>query len=509
MVPLPVITEPFSRIAIDIVGPLPICPKSQNRFILTVLDLATHYPEAIALHEHTAPTVAKALTTVFSKFGFPLEILSDQGTDFMSDVMRHFTQEFDIKQIRTSPYRPQTNGSCERFNRTMKSMIRSLTDKFHDSWDECLQWVLFAYREIPVETVGFSPFELLFGRNIRGPLGLLKSSWLQDQDSNQGVKPNVLKYIMDLRQKLQQCQEIALDTANEAKTNSKVWYDRRSREREFDIGQLVLVLLPMAGKPLDAKYQGPYKIIGKLGPVDYVIATPNKRRSQRVCHVNMLKAYVERDWKTVLLNVCLPVPDDTDHEFITDFDLATTDKNDAFNLSHIEDPNRAELQQLLSSYSDIFNDVPGKTTLCSHKIEIKPGARPIKLAPYRANPEKADQIRKELDQMIKMGVIEESNSPWSSPVVLIPKPDGSIRFCIDYRRVNDITQPDAFPLPRIEDLIDKIGKAKFLTKNRFIPGILAGTNGRRSNSNISLCYTSWPISMEIYAVWITKCARYL
>jgi hypothetical protein len=220
----------------------------------------------------------------------------------------------------------------------------------------------------------------------------------------------------------------------------------------------------MAGKPLDAKYQGPYKIIGKLGPVDYVIATPNKRRPQRVCHVNMLKAYVERDWKTVLLNVCLPVPDDTDHEFITDFDLATTDKNDAFNLSHIEDPNRAELQQLLSSYSDIFNDVPGKTTLCSHKIEIKPGARPIKLAPYRANPEKADQIRKELDQMIKMGVIEESNSPWSSPVVLIPKPDGSIRFCIDYRRVNDITQPDAFPLPRIEDLIDKIGKAKYLTK---------------------------------------------
>jgi hypothetical protein len=108
--------------------------------------------------------------------------------------------------------------------------------------------------------------------------------------------------------------------------------------------------------------------------------------------------------------------------------------------------------------------MPGKTSLCTHKIEIKPGTRPIRMSPYRANPEKAELIRKELDLMTKMGVIEDSNSPWASPVVLIPKPDGSIRFCIDYRRVNDVTEPDAFPLPRIEDLIDKIGKAKYLTK---------------------------------------------
>jgi len=84
LMPLPVMTEPWSRIAIDIVGPLPTCTKSQNRFVLTVLDLATHYPEAIALTDHTAPQVAKALSTVFCRFGFCQEILSDQGSDFMS-----------------------------------------------------------------------------------------------------------------------------------------------------------------------------------------------------------------------------------------------------------------------------------------------------------------------------------------------------------------------------------------------------------------------------------------
>ena len=124
--------------------------------------MATHYPEAIPLKEHTAENVAKALTTVFSRFGFALEILSDQGSDFMSEIMHHFLQEFDIKQIRTSPYHPQTNGSCERFHRTMKSMIRAFTEKFENEWDECLPWILFAYREIPVESIGFSPFELVF-----------------------------------------------------------------------------------------------------------------------------------------------------------------------------------------------------------------------------------------------------------------------------------------------------------------------------------------------------------
>jgi len=159
LMPLPVMTEPWSRIAIDIVGPLPTCDKSQNRFVLTVLDLATHYPEAIALTDHRAPQVAKALSTVFCRFGFCQEILSDQGTDFMSEVMKYFLREFNISHIRTSPYHPQTNGSCERFHRTMKSMIRSVSDKFENSWDECLPWILFAYREIPVQSLGFSPFE--------------------------------------------------------------------------------------------------------------------------------------------------------------------------------------------------------------------------------------------------------------------------------------------------------------------------------------------------------------
>ena len=131
------------------------------------------------MKQHTAQDVAQALSKVFSHFGFPQKILHDQGTDLMSSLMQIFLNDFGISQIKSSPYHPQTNGACERFNGTLKSMLRSLTYKFPDSWDTALPWVLFAYREVPVEIVGCSPFDLLFGRSVAGPLSLHKSSWLR------------------------------------------------------------------------------------------------------------------------------------------------------------------------------------------------------------------------------------------------------------------------------------------------------------------------------------------
>jgi len=117
MILVPLMSEPWSRIATDIVGPLPVYPKSGNRFILTCIDLATHYPEAIPIKQHTAPEVANALAQIFSHFGFPEAILSDQGTKFMSELMQQFLFEFGITQVRSSLYHPETNGSCERFHR--------------------------------------------------------------------------------------------------------------------------------------------------------------------------------------------------------------------------------------------------------------------------------------------------------------------------------------------------------------------------------------------------------
>ena len=476
LVPLPVVSEPFSLVAIDIVGPLPTT-ASKNRFILTVFDMATHYPEAIPLQSHTASDVATALSEVFCRHGLPDRILSDQGTDFMSHLMQIFLHDFSISQIRTSPYHPQSNASLERFHKTLKGMIRCLADKFDNNWDACLKWALFAYREIPVESLGYSPFELLYGRQARGPLSLLKTTWAKGLTDLSSAKQNVVAYLLDLRQKLKEIVDTAVEHNKRAKTKSKTWYDKRARERTFAPGDLVLALLPSTKDPLGLKYQGPYRIIEKVGPVDYILETPGRRKSTALLHVNLLKRYVTRDIATNSYSSAdakLSIPHITDDELIghsgcwfTSADPSATSAQlvqDQFNLQHLSSDCRKELAQLLSKYPKLFNDNPGKTDAIVHHIELQPGTRPIKMSPYRVNPEKAELIRKELDLMKSMGVIEDSTSPWGSPVVLIPKPDGSIRFCVDYRKLNDKTLPDAHPLPRIDDLIDKVGKAKFMTK---------------------------------------------
>jgi len=125
---------------------------------------------------------------------------------------------------------------------------------------------------------------------------------------------------------------------------------------------------------------------------------------------------------------------------------------------------QSELKNLLGEYQIIFSDVPGKTTLGVHHIEVPSGTRPIRCTPYRLGPEKSAYLKKELIDLVDLGIIEESTSPWVSPIVMVPKTDGKLRLCTDFRKVNAVTIPDPFPLPRIEDLIDRIGQAKFLTK---------------------------------------------
>ena len=99
----------------DLVGPLPRTAAG-NKFILVICDYATRYPEAIALPDTTAETVAEHLITLFTRVGIPAEILTDQGANFMSALLKALYKRLNIKSIRTSPYRPQSDGLVERFN---------------------------------------------------------------------------------------------------------------------------------------------------------------------------------------------------------------------------------------------------------------------------------------------------------------------------------------------------------------------------------------------------------
>ena len=118
-----VIDTPFKRIAIDLVGPIFPASKRGYRYILTIIDYATRYPEAIALRNIDAETVTEALLGVFSRVGFPKEVLSDCGTQFTSDLICEVSRLLSLRKLFTSPYHPICNGLVKKFNGTLKSML--------------------------------------------------------------------------------------------------------------------------------------------------------------------------------------------------------------------------------------------------------------------------------------------------------------------------------------------------------------------------------------------------
>ncbi len=124
-----------------------------------------------------------------------------------------------------------------------------------------------------------------------------------------------------------------------------------------------------------------------------------------------------------------------------------------------------KLNSLLEEYSDVFatsNLDLGRTSIIQHKIDTG-DANPIKQAPYRTSQSQRQDIENHISNMLEQDVIQISTSPWSSPVVLVKKKEGTTRFCIDYRKLNAVTKKDSYPLPRIDDALDSLAGSKYFS----------------------------------------------
>ena len=259
----------------------------------------------------------------------------------------------------------------------------------------------------------------------------------------------------------------------------KTWYDKKAREQTYVPGDQVLLFLPVPGSPLRAKFVGPYSVLKRLNSVDYAISTPDWRRPKRVCHVNMMKPYY--GWQAVVL--CVDTENNNDTEGLNQDPVhAYLDKagpspknsmvlqNLGEKLGHLSEYQQLTMSDLIQEYRDLFTDAPGRTTVLSHNIVLKEGAAPVKQHPYRLNPMKADIVKQEIQYMMENNLIEPSDSPWSSPVLLVPKPDKTFHLCIDFRKVNALTKVDSYPLPRVEDCIDRLGNAGYVSKYDLLKG---------------------------------------
>ena len=357
----------------DIVGPLPRS-RSGMRYILVICDYATHYPEAIPLKSFDADHVAEALLTFFSRVGIPSEILTDQGSNFTSQLLMEIYRLLHVHPIRTTPYLPQTDGLVERFNQTLKSMLKKTTVEEGKDWDRLIPYLLFAYQEVPQSSTGFSPFELVFGRPVRGPMDVLKETWEVDKKSSESI----VSYVLSVREKFDKMAELVEENLKEAQQTQKRWYDQNACQRKFQAGDQVLVLLPSSTSKLLAQWQGPYEVVRQVNKVNYRIRMYDKRKKLKTFHINLLK-----EWNAPVQSVNLMEEQEIHDEGeipVWEADTRSTVQQVKFG-SQLQPKEKEELQKLLQRYSDIFCDKPGLTTQMEHRIKIT-AQQTIRLPPY-------------------------------------------------------------------------------------------------------------------------------
>ncbi|KAL1246972.1 hypothetical protein QQF64_034274 [Cirrhinus molitorella] len=411
--PLPVISTPFRRIAMDIVGPLERS-SAGHQYILVICDYATRYPEAFPLRSITTPKIIQALVQLFSRVGIPEEILTDQGTNFTSRLMGQLHRQLGITAIRTSAYHPQTDGLTERFNQTLKNMLRKFVSDTGRDWDKWLPFLLFAYREVPQASTGFSPFELLYGWQVQGPLDLIRKSW-EDSTCREEEK-GIVQYVLEMRDRLEHYQEQARENLKEAQKAQKTWYDQNARQRQLQPGQKVLLLLPTSANKLLTKWQGPYTVVRKMGPVTYEIHHPDKGKAKQTYHINLLKEWKEPPVSQGTTMMVREVSDVMDEEPESRAQREPAEVS----LEHLQDPNRAQLRSLLEQFPTLFCQRPGRTELIHHTIHLT-DPTPSRQRPYRVPERLVEPLKEEVKTMLEMGVIEPSRTAYLDDVVIFSK----------------------------------------------------------------------------------------
>ena len=305
---------------------------------------------------------------------------------------------------------------------------------------------------------------------------MLKEDWTGDR----GTAVPVATYVVEMRERLAEMAQLVAKHTAIRQQKQKQHYDKNAKSRSFKVGDQVLVLLPTAANRLKLHWTGPYKITKQVGRVDYEVEMPGRRQERKIYHVNLMKKWYVMPSQPPIQTASLAfdlegameeLNDDEPTKYSEEINWPGPSDEQFFPLeesgnqelrSDMEEPKRIQLQEVLLSYPAVLATTPGRTNLVRHHVSVG-DAIPIQQKPYRVPYAQRDLVKRELDLMLKADVIRPSVSPWASPIVLVTKKDGDVRFCVDYRKLNQVAKFDAYPMPRTEELIDTIGPAEVIS----------------------------------------------
>ena len=280
---------PMDRVATDILGPFPESTAG-NKYILVVGDYFTRWIEAYAIPDFSAKTVAEKLVfEFFSRFGVPLDLHSDQGRNYESTLFKELCKLLDVNKTRSSAYHPESNGMCERFNRTLLDMIAVYTSENQTDWDVYLHMLTAAYRSCTHETTGYTPNLLMLGREVHLPIEVALGA-RADPQPYQGES----QYVAQLQDKLLGIYQLV---RNSCKMQlPKKDNDSRIASKTYKVGDLVYYhdITRTVGKSPKLKsdiWKGPFVVVKKFSDILFEIKAHTLGKS-KILHFNRLKPYI-------------------------------------------------------------------------------------------------------------------------------------------------------------------------------------------------------------------------
>ncbi len=281
---------------------------------------------------------------------------------------------------------PASNGLVERCNASLKKMLgHVLNSKDAKNWDKKIQFLLWSYRSSPHSSTGLSPYQLVYGKMSRGPMSVLQETWGGGDVDFKEKKLSNTDYFAILKEDLQVASDIAEKNCAKAQENYVGQYNKKSTVSTFNVGDLVLILIPDSSHKIISQWHGPAVVTAILSPNIYRVASDNG--SVRTLHANDLRLYISRvnsigvifenDSDMGEINFC-PIKNDVPDS------VAEIKKLD---LSFLPTSRAKELRDLLLRHASVFNDKPGSCKTFQHQINLKEGFEPKRQRAYRI-PEK-------------------------------------------------------------------------------------------------------------------------
>ncbi|UYV84664.1 K02A2.6-like, partial [Cordylochernes scorpioides] len=498
--PIPVPEVAFEKVGMDLLGRYPTS-EGGNRWIIVCTDYLTEYAITKALPTSESMEVAKFfIEDVILKHGAPRELITDRGRNFTSS-----NNQCRITHRKTTAYHPQTNGLTERWNKTIADMLSMYVDVNQKDWDRILPFVTFAYNTAKQESTGFTPFFLVHGREAETPLNVLFPKLLPEDDD----------FIQTLGARAEEARKLA--------HSNKHRYDAHHRNIIYQPGDLVWIFIPVRkvgySEKLMRRYFGPYKVTRKISDVTYVVCTFGNQQSHRKTkysvHICRMKSYLNpedhedhleedpEDDSTNFQEEDIPTERTQQPQTREEISgpitrsralrlrMMTEDNNMRRTMEVSEDDEyfvdasaymQPRLDDLVCRLTDAIRglDAPragenliapfdGSYAANTFFQQLKQASEApsdnttrhiITLRPYRTSLSDQREIQEQIDKIAFF-------SPLFFPRTLVTKKDNTKRFCVDYRRLNEIISPDIHPLPLIDNILDILANAKIYSQADF------------------------------------------